>query len=54
VFWTWRSIAGFLGAVGLFAWLALWFEKSFWLGAAQAAFCGLYVAAEIGLIRPKK
>lgn len=45
-----RAACGCLAALGLFCWLAVWFERSFWLGATMAANCVLVLATELGLI----
>jgi hypothetical protein len=45
-----RAIAGLLVAVGLLAWLGVWFERHFWLGAAQAAMCVLVLARELDIL----
>lgn len=45
-----RAVTGSLVALGLYAWLGVWFERSIWLGASQAALCGLVLAHELGLL----
>lgn len=45
-----RTVAGLLVAIGLFAWVGVWFQRGFWLGVAQAAICVFVLAEEIGIL----
>jgi hypothetical protein len=48
---SFRTVAGLLVAIGAFAWLAVWFERDFWLGLAQTIMISLVLAHELGLLR---
>ncbi len=49
-----RIVVGGLVALGLYAWLGVWFMRSVKLGLAQAFMCVLVLAHELGLLRPRR
>jgi hypothetical protein len=49
-----RTACGLLAALGLFCWLAVWFQRSPWLGAVMAINCGLVVAHELGMLGSRR
>ena len=48
--YAFRTVAGLLLALGLFAWIGLWFQRGFWLGVTQAVICVLVLAHEFGIL----
>lgn len=45
-----RIVCGGLVALGLFAWLAVWFKRNPWAALAMAVGCATNLASELGIL----